>query len=55
VGRGGGKGMHRFGEEGTRVSHKHHWLLLEGNEGRENGKGTEGREQREGNTHIGNI
>jgi hypothetical protein len=24
VGRGGGKGMHRFGEEGTRVSHKHH-------------------------------
>jgi hypothetical protein len=24
VGRGGGKGMHRLGKKGTRVSHKHH-------------------------------
>ena len=51
MGREGGKGMHRLGEEGTRVSHKHHLLLLVGNEGREKA----GREQREGNTHIGNI
>ena len=41
--------MHRLGKKGTRVSHKHHWLLLAGNEGREkregkSGKGMEGRE-----------
>ena len=46
---GGGKGMHRLGKKGTYISHKHHRLLLEGNEGREKregnrGKGTEGRE-----------
>ena len=40
----GGKGMHRFGKKGTYVSHKHHRLLLEGNEGREKREGKAGRE-----------
>jgi hypothetical protein len=51
VGREGGKGMHRLGEEGTRVSHKHHRLLLVGNEGREKREGNRGK----GTLMIGNI
>ena len=49
---GGGKGMHRLGKKGTCISHKHHRLLLEGNEGREKREGKAGREWREGNTLI---
>ena len=48
----GGKGMHRLGKKGTCISHKHHRLLLEGNEGREKREGKAGREWREGNTLI---
>ena len=51
----GGKGMHRFGKKGTCISHKHHRLLLEGNEGREKREGKAGREWREGNTLIRNM
>ena len=40
----GGKGMHSFGKKGTYISHKHHRLLLEGNEGREKREGKAGRE-----------
>ena len=40
----GGKGMHRFGKKGTYISHKHHRLPLEGNEGREKREGKAGRE-----------
>ena len=43
VGRGGGKGMHRLGKKGTYISHKHHRLLLEGNEGREKREGNRGK------------
>ena len=44
----GGKGMHRFGKKGTYISHKHHRLLLEGNEGREKREGKAGRESGKG-------
>ena len=40
----GGKRMHRLGKKVTYISHKHHRLLLEGNEGREKRGGKAGRE-----------
>ena len=51
----GREGMHRLGKKGTCISHKHHRLLLEGNEGREKWEGKAGREWREGNTLIWNM
>ena len=39
----GGEGMHRLGKKGTCISHKHHRLLLEGNEGREKREGNGGK------------